>query len=244
MTDRERGSDKASVGSGEWPPKYSDVIEIVKRITIPDKWTTDEKSAVTTEYLQDVARRLTAEAPITIQEFNEIQHKLYGKISHSKQPDAQYLWDLLLERRIRDLARVVEETNLEKTKNLLESTGLYKEVVDPQVRAGKYWRQFLFAHQATIEHMLDGTAGIRNESILKLGELLMDKVIIPGLKKAGEWNPQLLTKPIESQRLMEVLQLASCLAVAEVHLGRIPKAEYRAREQAIFEEAVKRILSR
>lgn len=230
--------------------RVEEMDEIIGKILIPDEWRVvepplyhgaKEKQPVTTEYLQKLGKRLADEQPMSKDEWSEILGTLYFTVTPSKQPEAQKLWELFLEKGIQGLSHLIAITTVEEIQRQANTDEYYKKKYkDPATRARMWWANGTarFWHNG-LTHMLNTDAGTREEAILRLGPKMLEKVSIPFTKRGLELDPSRKPRIMDS----EIETVIRCMKIAQVHLrfDQRDREEWEAEITKTTEEIVKSI---
>ena len=117
MSNRDKAESKST--EFNWPTE-AELINLVGKIDIPDKWKELNEhsggkkfSAITPEYLQDLARQIVDNEPMERKKWEDNLDILIYRLSASKQPVAQELWDLFLTKGVQAAAKSVEDARPE-----------------------------------------------------------------------------------------------------------------------------------
>lgn len=179
MSEKEHSEPQAP--TKKWPTP-EELAELVDKIPIQEKWLADEKP-LTIEILQDVCQRLADETPLSFEEWRNIRNTLYKKINYSPQPEAQRLWELVIERSIDGLSHLIGSETIEKIRKSAEAYEEDSPYRDPRMLwlsgAAKQWHD-------NIIRMFAKDAGTTLATIEKLAQQLMEQASIPFAKRAKE----------------------------------------------------------
>lgn len=250
MSEKEQFSNQPSTPETKWPSQ-EELAEIIGKISIPDEWKVvepsrgswdKEKRPVTAEYLQELGRRLVDEQPMSCGEWHTITEELYKKVNYSKQPEAQRLWELCLERGIRDLSHLIENTTIEEIR--ARGDEMYKDKYeDPDDRAVMYLTSLneIVDWYHGITRLLQDDAGTTNEAIIRLSEQMLEKVTIPFVKKEREITPNAKQLATESfiKEIIQRLEIAKLKL--EFESSPVSDAEYESRVKTHTSEILERI---
>ncbi|HBU06934.1 MAG TPA: hypothetical protein DEB09_02530 [Candidatus Magasanikbacteria bacterium] len=261
MSETKPFDNRQSAPGTQWPTP-EELTEIIKKILIPDKWKAvkapldkyeEVKRPITAEYLQKLGERLADEPPMSYGEWNTILKELYNKVNYSKQPEAQRLWELFLEKGIQELSKLIASATAEEIHKQANADPYFNEHKDSATKAMARWNEGVEnSWDNAITRMLDTDAGTTEETIIRLSKKMIELVSVPFTNKILELDPDIdlnIKPPVRFSKEMairgKIANVVRCMEIAQDHLRPIPLAreQLEANISTITEKIIAKITS-